>query len=167
MIRLPGDSRWNACSARGHRRHTRCAALRLLHLSLTLPWQWRSPRMSDRVLHLRRPIVRLRDERAAPPSCRDFGVRRPEGVRPGMRARNARRSSANSPAAEHAEWLGLIEVPGPFLSLKVLLEAFPQGLDADSPALAAELRRRLGEWQDNNESRRPDPGVGMGPTRRK
>jgi hypothetical protein len=73
--------------------------------------------------------------------------------------RTHRRRSSSSPAAEHAEWLGLIDVSGPFLSLKVLLEAFPQGLDADDPALAAELRRRLGEWRDNNESRRPDPGI--------
>jgi hypothetical protein len=76
-----------------------------------------------------------------------------------MSTRTLRRRSSSSPAAEHAEWLGLIDVSGPFLSLKVLLEAFPQGLDADDPALASELRRRLGEWQDNNESRRPDPGI--------
>ncbi len=31
----------------------------------------------------------------------------------------------------HAEWLSLIEVSGPFLIMPVLLEVFPQGLDAD------------------------------------
>jgi hypothetical protein len=30
----------------------------------------------------------------------------------------------------HAEWLALVPVSGPFLSLPVLMDAFPQGLDA-------------------------------------
>ena len=35
-----------------------------------------------------------------------------------------------STARHHAEWLSLVEVSGPFLSLPVLLRVFPQGLDA-------------------------------------
>ena len=32
-------------------------------------------------------------------------------------------------ARQHAEWLSLIEVSGTFLSMPVLLEIFPHGLD--------------------------------------
>lgn len=41
----------------------------------------------------------------------------------------------------HAEWLGLVEVSGPFVSLPVLQQAFPQGLDQPDAARVAELRR--------------------------
>jgi hypothetical protein len=70
-----------------------------------------------------------------------------------------RRSVGSSVAAQHAEWLGLIDVSGPFLSLGVLLDAFPQGLDADDLELAARLRQALAEWQANRELRRPDPAI--------
>ena len=40
-------------------------------------------------------------------------------------------------ARHHAEWLSLLEVSGPFLSMPVLLRAFPQGIDADDPAQVA------------------------------
>ena len=53
-----------------------------------------------------------------------------------------------SPAAEHNEWLGLVPTSGPFLSVPVLLRAFPQGLDARDPALTAELRLAYAEWHD-------------------
>jgi hypothetical protein len=33
-------------------------------------------------------------------------------------------------APHHAEWLSLLETSGPFVIMPVLLEAFPQGLDA-------------------------------------
>lgn len=48
-------------------------------------------------------------------------------------------------ARHHAEWLSLIEVSGPFLSVPVLERAFPQGLDADDPKLARALRTALDE----------------------
>ena len=32
-------------------------------------------------------------------------------------------------ARHHAEWLSLVEVSGPFLSMPVPLRVFPQGLD--------------------------------------
>lgn len=35
-----------------------------------------------------------------------------------------------SVARHHSEWLSLVEVSGPFMSLPVLLRAFPQGLAA-------------------------------------
>ena len=36
-------------------------------------------------------------------------------------------------ARHHAEWLSLVEVSGPFLSMPVLLEAFRDGLEAHDP----------------------------------
>src|SRR5262245_23146894 len=36
-------------------------------------------------------------------------------------------------ARHHAEWLSLVEVSGPFLSMPVLLEAFLTGLEAHDP----------------------------------
>ncbi len=39
-------------------------------------------------------------------------------------------------ARHHAEWLSLLEVSGPFLSMPVLLRVFPQGLDAHEPELS-------------------------------
>ena len=44
-------------------------------------------------------------------------------------------------ARHHAAWLSLMEVSGPFLSLPVLMRAFPQGLDAHDPERLATLRR--------------------------
>ena len=47
----------------------------------------------------------------------------------------------------HADWLSLVEVSGPFVSLPVLLRVFPQGLDARDPAQAKALRDAYDEWQ--------------------
>ena len=52
-------------------------------------------------------------------------------------------------ARHHAEWLSLLETSGPFLSMPVLLEAFPQGLDAHDPEHHRMLRFGHGEWEDN------------------
>jgi hypothetical protein len=49
----------------------------------------------------------------------------------------------------HADWLSLVEVSGPFLSLPVLLCVFPQGLEARDPAQAKALRAAYDEWQAN------------------
>ena len=46
----------------------------------------------------------------------------------------------------HAEWLSLIEVSGPFLSMPVLMRIFPQGLDPREPEKARELRLAYEEW---------------------
>ncbi|KKL51372.1 hypothetical protein LCGC14_2296110, partial [marine sediment metagenome] len=43
-------------------------------------------------------------------------------------------------AQHHAEWLSLLEISGPFLSMPVLLRAFRQGLDARDTVQAANLR---------------------------
>src|SRR6266496_926669 len=64
-------------------------------------------------------------------------------------------------ARQHAEWLSLIEVSGPFLSMPVLLNVFPQGLEKDEQE--AELRRTLrmayNEWADNQAGVRPEPAI--------
>ncbi len=64
-------------------------------------------------------------------------------------------------ARQHAEWLSLMEVSGPFLSMPVLLSVFPQGLEKDEQE--AELRRVLhmayDEWADNQAGGRPEAAI--------
>ena len=57
--------------------------------------------------------------------------------------------SGISTSRHHADWLSLVEVSGPFVSLPVLLKIFPQGLDPRDPAQAKALRAAYEEWQDN------------------
>jgi Eco57I restriction-modification methylase/MmeI, target recognition domain len=64
-----------------------------------------------------------------------------------------RRSTA---ASHHVEWLQLVDISGPFLSLSVLTEAFPQGLDGVDPEVAERLRTAYSEWTANRELRHPD-----------
>ena len=56
------------------------------------------------------------------------------------------------PARQHNEWLSLLEVSGPFLSLPVLLKVFPQGLDAHDSALAGNGRLAFNEWEDGRNA---------------
>lgn len=56
----------------------------------------------------------------------------------------------------HAEWLSLIEISGPFLSLPVLSDVFPQGLHAHYGEQSKVLRRAFEEWDDNQSSANPD-----------
>ena len=58
----------------------------------------------------------------------------------------------------HTEWLSLIEVSGPFLSVPVLERVFPQGLDAHDPDHARVLRLAFDEWEDDRDSDSPRPG---------
>jgi len=51
-------------------------------------------------------------------------------------------------AAHHAEWLSLLDVSGPFLSVPVLKDALPNGLDAHDSHVAAEVRAALEQWTD-------------------
>ncbi|MCX6345659.1 MAG: restriction endonuclease [Armatimonadetes bacterium] len=62
-------------------------------------------------------------------------------------------------ARHHAEWLSLVEVSGPFLSVPVLMEVFPQGLDAHVPDSYKELHSAFEEWQDNQLGLKPDPAI--------
>ncbi len=59
-------------------------------------------------------------------------------------------------ARHHAEWLSLMEISGPFLSMPVLLDAFPQGLDADDPDHVQQLRAAYEEWADNQGGLTPE-----------
>ncbi|AGW92093.1 hypothetical protein N234_18830 [Ralstonia pickettii DTP0602] len=54
-----------------------------------------------------------------------------------------------STTRHHADWLSLVEVSGPFVSLPVLMRAFPQGLEPRDPTQAKMLRAAYEEWQDN------------------
>jgi hypothetical protein len=69
------------------------------------------------------------------------------------------RARYSATARHHVEWLQLVDVSGPFLSLSVLVDTFPQGLDADDPEVAARLRQAYSEWQANEELRRPDLAI--------
>ena len=62
-------------------------------------------------------------------------------------------------AKHHAEWLSLIEVSGPFLSLPVLVQRFPQGMDAHDPEHAKALRQAHEEWDQDQNGDRPDPSI--------
>jgi hypothetical protein len=59
----------------------------------------------------------------------------------------------------HNDWLSLVPNSGPFLSLPVLAQAFPQGLDAHDADHARRLRLAFDEWDDNQLGHRPDPGI--------
>ncbi len=59
----------------------------------------------------------------------------------------------------HAEWLSLIEISGPFLSLPVLKKVFPQGLDPHDPDHFRMLRQVHEEWDDNQLGLKPDPAI--------
>jgi len=62
-------------------------------------------------------------------------------------------------ARQHAEWLSLLEISGPFLNMPVLMEAFPQGLEARDAERAGELRAAYEEWADNQGGLQPDPSI--------
>ena len=68
-------------------------------------------------------------------------------------------SPSTSIARHHAEWLSCIEISGPFLSMPVLLDIFPQGLDAHDPTLSRVLRMAYDEWADNQSGARPDRAI--------
>ena len=56
----------------------------------------------------------------------------------------------------HSEWLSLIEVSGPFLSVPVLERVFPQGLDAHDPDHVRVLRLAFDEWEEDGTATRHD-----------
>lgn len=62
-------------------------------------------------------------------------------------------------ARHHNEWLSLVDVSGPFLSLPVLLRVFPHGLDGHDPDTFRAFRRAYDEWRNNQGGLRPDPAM--------
>ncbi|WP_337173500.1 hypothetical protein [Paludisphaera sp.] len=62
-------------------------------------------------------------------------------------------------AKQHAEWLSLIEVSGPFLSLPVLVQRFPQGMEAHDPEHTKALRQVHEEWDQDQNGDRPDRAI--------
>lgn len=64
-----------------------------------------------------------------------------------------------STARHHAEWLSLVEVSGPFLSLPVLLQVFPNGLEAHESEQMRLLRLAHEEWEDNQQSLQPETAI--------
>ena len=53
-----------------------------------------------------------------------------------------------SVARHHAEWLSLVDISGPFLSLPVLLRVFPQQLDTLDTDTSRVTRMAFSEWED-------------------
>ena len=53
-------------------------------------------------------------------------------------------------ARHHSEWLSLVPNSGPFLSLPVLAQAFPQGLDAHDTDHARRLRQAFVEFDEDS-----------------
>lgn len=62
-------------------------------------------------------------------------------------------------ARHHTEWLSLIETSGPFLTLPVLVRAFPQGLPKPDAEKLGRLRAAYEEWADAQERRDKDAQV--------
>lgn len=50
--------------------------------------------------------------------------------------------------SNHAEWLSLIEISGPFLTVSMLDQAFPQGLEAVDTPRRQKLRAAYEEWHE-------------------
>ncbi|MEH1014224.1 DNA methyltransferase [Micromonospora sp. CPCC 206060] len=65
------------------------------------------------------------------------------------RHRGPARPYVPSTAEQHAEWLGLLRPDGPFLTVPVLAEALPQGLDTVPETVRARIRRGWAEVQES------------------
>jgi hypothetical protein len=64
-----------------------------------------------------------------------------------------------STAKHHNEWLSLLDISGPFLSLPVLMRVYPQGLEAHDAEGSREARLAYEEWLDDQQGLRPDPAM--------
>ncbi|MFE5920893.1 Eco57I restriction-modification methylase domain-containing protein [Streptomyces sp. NPDC056468] len=65
------------------------------------------------------------------------------------------KGSVPTPAEQHEDWLRLLRPDGPFVSLPVLVGAFPQGLDTIPPETWAQLRQAWAEVQEDPALLRP------------
>lgn len=57
----------------------------------------------------------------------------------------------NPLASHHNEWKSLLDISGPFLSLPVLLEVFPSGLDIIDSEITSNLRSAYEEWLNERD----------------
>ncbi|MDA5279450.1 DNA methyltransferase [Streptomyces sp. Isolate_45] len=57
------------------------------------------------------------------------------------------KAEQQTPIEQHAEWLNLLRPDGPFLTAKILADAFPQGLDVVDTPLRGRLRQAWAELQ--------------------
>ncbi|XKK40111.1 hypothetical protein HFP72_04860 [Nocardiopsis sp. ARC36] len=77
---------------------------------------------------------------------------------------NPRSRGTHSPTdkvrRQHLDWLGLVEVSGPFLTLPVLRENWPTGLDPLESAQMRELRQAAALWRDATAPGAKDPEAG-------
>ncbi|MFJ3720762.1 Eco57I restriction-modification methylase domain-containing protein [Streptomyces sp. NPDC090057] len=64
-----------------------------------------------------------------------------------MPARTRTQPKQQTPIEQHGEWLTLLRADGPFISAKILAEAFPQGLGVVETELRARLRQAWAELQ--------------------
>ncbi|MGQ4384674.1 Eco57I restriction-modification methylase domain-containing protein [Streptomyces sp. SAS_270] len=65
------------------------------------------------------------------------------------------KGSVPTPAEQHEDWLRLLRPDGPFVSLPVLVGAFPQGLDTIPQETWAKLRQAWAEVQEDPALLRP------------
>ncbi len=73
-----------------------------------------------------------------------------------MAQRRSRRATTKGGIkGHHTEWLSLVEISGPFLSLPVLKDVFPDGLDADDTEVSGRVAVAYKEWL----LERDDPGL--------
>lgn len=72
---------------------------------------------------------------------------------PGRSGKPARPARPHTPstAEQHSEWLGLLRPDGPFLTVPVLTEALPHGLDTVPDAVRDRIRRGWAEVQDASD----------------
>jgi hypothetical protein len=75
--------------------------------------------------------------------------------RPVSRGLAAAKAKAMDGRAQHQEWLDLTEVSGPFLTMPVLLQAWPQ-LDSLDKDERARLRARHADWQADTTAGRDE-----------
>ncbi|MEU1691398.1 DNA methyltransferase, partial [Streptomyces hirsutus] len=68
---------------------------------------------------------------------------------PAARKKLPPKGSVPTPAEQHADWLRLLRPDGPFVSLPVLVGAFPQGLDTVPDDTWARLRQAWAEVQED------------------
>lgn len=62
-------------------------------------------------------------------------------------------------ARHHSEWLSLIEVSGPFLTLPVLVRVFPQGMPKVDGKKLGRLRAAYEEWANAQDAKARDASV--------